>query len=388
MTYNIHNHLTETDREVLVAHLARIKPGLVVVMDDPHLARRIHAASPNTRVVYRKYLGDHTHLRMTPQQWVATYQAELPASEGVYWYCNNEPGFSLELVQWLTDVARLVLQANGRACLGNWSVGTPEPNDWLRAKDLLKLCGDNPARLMIGLHEYAPTWVGREFGMEYNPSSWPEKISGASYLLSRYRYIFRACDTLGVRRPKIAITEWGFDRIHAVGEWQQSLPRTPGQDLIGPLWGNLSAWDSMKPPSMAWPEYMVKQLAWAWRAIYRHDPEIVGTALFCWGADPGSAWKAFDFRSVPDIIPLMEGVNWTMNSIPPKPVGTHWVANMNVREKPSPTATIKGGIKVGTPVPFVTLSNVQEVDGYLWTPVPGGYAAVANLKTGELYVRA
>lgn len=378
--YNVHGmYLTEAEKGALLAHLKRLKPGFVVVMDDPGFAVRLRRELPNTAVCYRKYFpsdnggDDHAHTKVTPQQWLNVYASEIPPSEGVFFYAGNEAGFSPELVTWLTEVARLTLNAGGRAALGNWSVGTPEPNDWRQARELLKLCGDNPTKLLIALHEYFPTSVSREFGLGTNPASWPDKVIGTSWFVGRYRHLFAACDAMGIKRPRVAFTEKGSDRIHAVGEWQQGLPRPDDCEIVGPLWCSVEAWQRMMPAGYTWPRYLVDQMAWEWRAIYRHDPEVVGMAYFCWGAMGGSAWEGFDLRRVPNIMQLVEAKEWQRMNTTPQPQPAHWIkeitwnTGMKFRAAPSLSAPQITVIQAGVTVQAI--GNVKVAEGYAWIPV-------------------
>jgi hypothetical protein len=378
--YNIHAHLTEQDQHILVEHLKRVKPGLVVVMDNPGLAMRIKDVLPSTNVVYRRFFpggnGDNNvHTRIDAQGWLSTYLAEIPASKGIYFYCNNEPGPSQEAFNHALSCARLAVGAGAKICALNFSVGVPEPAAWRmpEAVDFLQYAGMNRSMILLGIHEYAPTYYGKEFGLDPKfPESWPAKFTGKSYLISRYREVLAACIELGIPSPRIGITEWGFDIISAEEQWQQSLPHTAeeGCENVGPLWCNISAWEFLKPGHISWPVFMLIQLKWAWQAIYRHDPEIAGVALFCYGADPGSAWNNFDYRLVPGIHELIEAVDWSKANVTQPVVKPNaiWKAppeGIRIRKSPI-SGTVIGLIPGGAQVTI-------HPDKFAWDPKTGGH---------------
>lgn len=346
--------MNDTERSALLAHLIKIKPGLVVVIDRLSYALAIKQALPQTAVVFRRYHpsnaggDDNVHLKLTPQQWLESY-GDVPKSAGLYLYSNNEPGISPETFAHAEQCARLAVNAGYKICALNFSVGVPEPEDWELPESLalLRFAGANRNRVLICVHEYAPSFSGFEFGLPPDPAHWPDMVGGASWLLSRYRNIFKACDKHGITRPRIGITEASFDGIDAAKAYQNSLPHTNG--LIGALWANIEAWQRMKPDRFSWPQYMVEQLHWMYRAIFRTDPEVVGVANFCMGSFEGTRWRLYDLLRVPNIFQLMEAKDWQPMTTPtPTPTVTPnaWVnasgsGGTNIRATASTTAAIK-----------------------------------------------
>lgn len=77
--------------------------------------------------------------------------------------------------------------------------GTPEPQDWFLPGmvQYLRSCEEHPDMLAVGLHEY-------NWGITDDPDSLHP------HLLGRYEWLFERCDLLGIARPIVFITEYGW----------------------------------------------------------------------------------------------------------------------------------------------------------------------------------
>lgn len=397
--YNIHAlYLTDTQQWELLEHLKRLRPPLVLVMDRASFAKQVKQALPSTTVVYRRSGDDNVHTHKSPDQWLSEYASEVAPNDNLYLYCNNEPGFSDEMLTHAYECGQLALSRGYKACLLNLSVGIPEPADWKRSasRRVLDLCGRNRDKLLIGLHEYFATFSNHEFGFSNDPASWPAHYTGISWLISRYRNVFKACDEMGVARPKIAITEFGSDYIHAVQSWQQGLPHTPGYPDIGALWANREAWQQGKPSHLTWEQYFVESCHWCWRAIYRDNPEIAGIATFCWGAQGGSRWEMYNHQPVYNIMSLMESKDWTLSNTTPTPIppdptptptpnpNTLWNSPVNIRTNPGTNNPVIGVIPVGGKA-RVFPDQPKYINPYVWIRVQYqnviGYSACVQANT-------
>lgn len=392
MTYNIHGvYLTGDQKHALKQHLQRLKAPMCVVMDDLHLAIEIKALLPNCEVIFRRYMpDDNAHLSMTPQQWLSSY-ADVPTNLTLY--NNNEPGINQALFDWTLECAKLTISAGRKACLLNLSVGVPEAADWNKADALLRCVAQHRDRLLIGLHEYSPSLWAYEFsgGSAILPASWPTKIPGSSWLLGRYRVLLEHCRAKGIPTPRIAITEHGWDYIHAAASWQDGLQHRGDCESAGAFWCNMPQWDSWaQGAGMSSERYAYLQIQAGWDALYRYDPEIVGFALFCYGGQGRWAW--YDSKDAHEFTALMEQGNWAkINTTPPidppQPAPQDGVFKylMNVRTQPTTSAPKMGSIPAGTPAP---LPPLIKSGNYIWIATGGGYVAVLQLDTGESYVRA
>lgn len=137
--------------------------------------------------------------------WEAT-KLKLPNSikelKGRCWIeLLNEPGREPEQADW---VGRLMVHMAGHALregyrvMGpGWAPGNPEPEAWQSAgwRAYLELSAANPDRAAVSLHEYALD---------------NDIHHGEPWLIGRFRQLYFACGRMGVRVPRIFITECGW----------------------------------------------------------------------------------------------------------------------------------------------------------------------------------
>jgi hypothetical protein len=102
------------------------------------------------------------------------------------------------LGQFAVETARLAMADGFRWAAFGWSSGEPELSDWQQPSMLafLRLAAANPDRLAIAVHEYS--YLVDDIGHEY------------PFKLGRFQHLFRLCDQLGIPRPTVLITEWGW----------------------------------------------------------------------------------------------------------------------------------------------------------------------------------
>lgn len=403
MVYIFHNFMTDQERAYAVQHVERINPPppVLKVMDDVPFARYLRSRPrlKNTRIIYRKYFAggdDNAQDKVSPEQWLATYAADIAPNEGIYYYANNEPGTQQKTWDWLYNVADLTRRAGGRVVLGNWSVGVPEPTDWARGVPLLRLIAQYPSQLAMGVHEYIPT-LWQYAPVIPNPAQWPLKVVGAGDLLGRYRHMLKFCDAQGIPHPPLFITETGFDRVHAVGQWQQGLKRAADCDIVGPLWCNVPQWEEWIRQynfPQSWQVYAAAQLFAVHQAIWRHDTAVIGFTQFAWGTRKGSAWEGFDVKNLFEYHRYIEQKDWSRpvssNPIIPGTVletrravidpaaGLNFV---NIREAPAVSARDMGDVRDGDLFGVYTDSSATA-NGYTWRRVTlgGGVSGwVANV---------
>lgn len=304
--YNIHaTYLTQSGRTSLTTHLQRLRPSLVVVMDDPAYAHNLCQLLPSTSVVHRTYMGDATHTRINPQAWID--QHRWCAETGVWAYHNNEPPLDNASITDALAVARLALQVPQlKVVLLNLSVGMPHA--WDPARELIQLVGQHPDRLAIGLHEYAPALWTKWLGDATAQDQWIQQRTQPAWLMGRHHQLVDYCRKEGLPVPRVAITEWGFDRIFATEEWQQALPRTGGYTEISGVLTCPAVWDTWKRVDQTWQGYLFDQLQAAWNVLYRPYPNIMGVALFCYGAQ--GHWERYDYQHLHEFKALLEQGNF------------------------------------------------------------------------------
>ncbi|UCG24348.1 MAG: hypothetical protein JSW55_19880 [Chloroflexota bacterium] len=146
-----------------------------------------------------------------------------------------DKGRSEWLGRFALETARLAMADGFRWAAFGWSSGEPEVSDWQTPSMLafLRLAAANPDRLAIALHEYS-------FSVDDIADQYPFK-------LGRFLQLYQVTDQLGLPRPTVLITEWGWE--------YQNVP-TAGQAL--------------------------RDIDWA-AAMYAPYPEVKGAAIWYLG---------------------------------------------------------------------------------------------------------
>jgi hypothetical protein len=342
ISYNIHaQRLPEHDR--LINHLQKIKPAAVLVMDGVGLAQEIKSLLPDTLVISRIYPDDDIHNRTSPEQWLD--QRAPQAAGGIYQYTSNEAGFSPALIDWHIRLIELAVQRRVPLVIGNMSVGTPAAEDWAAGKHLLELLDQHRDLFILGLHEYACGVITSGFlggypdnaGVAPNsgqqgrsliaPDSWPGQAEAAGMTMfhcGRFKFLVRYCNSIGLRPPRIILTEHGFDDVSDIKPWSDTLAMTPPYVTIR---GWKSAQDQWRKwyESLGWSPQraMFEQLAYADRTIYQHSP-VEAQLLFCWG-HTSDMWDQFDVADTDEFQSLLE------NYAQEQPVAPSHVAPVGVQ---------------------------------------------------------
>jgi PKD repeat protein len=193
-------------------------------------AARIKAASGVPHVlVYRKagigpggFWYDLPDYSLTPydaavlhwERHLAVFPDELEPYKNLIWLETiNEVDKNRS--EWLAEfsyhTAQMALAAGFNWAAFAWSSGEPEPEHWIGPsypptpdnpegkswmQRFLERAGSHPDRIAIALHEYAYTTTRLS-------ESYP-------YLLGRFETLFEICDSLGIRRPRVLMTEFGW----------------------------------------------------------------------------------------------------------------------------------------------------------------------------------
>lgn len=118
--------------------------------------------------------------------WLANInEVDKNRSDWLGWFC----------VQW----AKRAMADGIKSDHLNWSSGEPEKGHWLELGMVafLRLAAQNPDKIAVGLHEYSYT-------VDNIQDRYP-------YLIGRYQFLHEVVDGLGIERPTILITEWGWE---------------------------------------------------------------------------------------------------------------------------------------------------------------------------------
>ncbi len=326
ISYNVHAQVIK-DHTRFINHLKAINPTVVLIMDAVGLAREIKAMLPETLVISREYGGegdDTVHLRMSPGDWL---KWRAPHTEGgIYAYTTNEPGFDDNCLSWHIELMELAARRNVPLVIGNWAVGIPTPEEWPRARRILELLDQHRNLFVLGLHEYAgavitsglyggyPDRAGVAPGDNSKPGlnlippqNWPPDVSNVTmFHLGRFNFMIRYCQSIGIRPPRIIMTEHGMDDLSDIKPWTQRLKvRQPYYNVRG--WKSLTdQWNDWYS-GLGWsPERSYfEQLRWADRVIYQNSV-VEGQCIFSWGHS-SQMWEQFDIAEAFEFQRLLEG---------------------------------------------------------------------------------
>jgi hypothetical protein len=158
-------------------------------------------------LVYRS-TGSVPHYELPPEQaaqihWEShrdLFPPELDPSQ-VWIETLNEPDRTQ--AEWLgkfaLETARLAMADGFRWAAFGWAAGEPEPEQWQTPamQAFLKLAAENPDKLAVAVHEYS--YLKEDIGHEY------------PYKIGRFQELFNITDSMGIARPTVLITEWGWE---------------------------------------------------------------------------------------------------------------------------------------------------------------------------------
>jgi hypothetical protein len=340
ISYNIHaQRVLEHDR--LIKHLEKIKPTAVLVMDGLGLAREIKSLLPDTTVISRIYPDDDVQNRISPEQWFDHRAKETEG--GIYAYTSNEAGFGPKLIEWHLRLLEMAIQHRIPLVIGNMSVGTPAPEEWAAGRRVLELLDQHRDLFILGLHEYACAVITSGFlgghpdnaGVAPNsgqqgrslilPNEWPsqaEAVDMTMFHCGRFKFLVNYCRSIGIKPPRIVLTEHGFDDVSDIKPWTNMLTMTSPYITI-------RGWKSAQEQWRKWYEArgwspqraMFEQLAYADRTIYQHSP-VEGQLIFCWGHS-SDMWDQFDVADADEFQELLEAYaqEQPISAPPVKPVG-------------------------------------------------------------------
>lgn len=291
-----------------------------LVMNNLALAVRIKQLCPDTLVVSRNYSaleGDEWALR-TPQSMIEQWRRE--GHPEIIRHSTNEPSFGrgLRLQQFVQAevlLMRLAREAGFTLAMGNFSVGIYEAADIDAGLFDPYIRGLNQYGHYLGLHEYSLGVLAFGTGqwppqclldrLCVQPERWPtEQLlvrrvwsdgiwqQPPHWYLGRGIWWLNRADLIAVPRPRIILTEFGWDNLPNIKpiieplRWQYGLPQyfndMRGINTYPRLW----AWYW---PNQTFAESACRQLIWADK-IYPSD--YLGFALFTWSG--ASDWRQTD----------------------------------------------------------------------------------------------
>lgn len=97
------------------------------------------------------------------------------------------------------EFALIAMSKGYKVTMFGWSSGEPEPQAWQTAgmRRYLSICAANPNKAAVSLHEYSFTQHIQD---------------GYPFLVGRFMKLFELCDEMGIGRPTVHFTEWGWEQ--------------------------------------------------------------------------------------------------------------------------------------------------------------------------------
>lgn len=332
--YNIHAQGVAKST-YLIEHVIKTKPAWLLVMDGLALAQQLKAASPDTNVIHRNFgvvNGDaDVFARVSPQAWLDLHKPEIDA--GVWLMTTCEPGWGQDIINWHIALMKLCIPRKIKLVVGNFSVGTPDPNAIALAKPLFQLMADNSDLFVLGLHEYAnavitsgfvggapngKTQGGLSVHVDYTlPGSWP--YGGETRILTkwhcgRFQFIVDYCKSVGIKPPRIVLSENGFDDVSDIKWWTDTLPKTaPYANIRG--YKTLQNYWKQIFPQWSHDQAYFKQLEYAANNIY-DNTVVEGAMVYCYG-HKDAQWEQFDIEGRAELLGYMEAYAVAQNNTTP-----------------------------------------------------------------------
>jgi hypothetical protein len=251
--------------------IEQAKPTVVKILDNFGPASQVKQKSPDTKIVGRIYDDANQRMDGSPedraQEWWNRHGNRINSYPAVdYWEGYNEPGnLNATEMAWYARFEKRrveILAQNGKkACIGNFSTGTPDVNNpeiWPAFYLAIDAARANNG--VLGLHEYsAPNMQNYYSG---------DAATGEGWLTGRYRKVYRQYLTPAGREIPLVITECGIDG-------------GVGGGGAGGGWKNYQS-----------PENYFNQLKW-YDSLLEEDGYVLGATIFCLEI---YGWDDFDIR--------------------------------------------------------------------------------------------
>lgn len=295
------NILSVQDEPALVSHVTRARyPAVVMYGNNAPTAYAIKKANPNTMVIVRQWPDSDLYRTVSARDFLRRSD-DLSVHSCVIHGCN-EAGLSNEVIEWEYELGKYAVEQGRVVCVLNPATGTYDNPDFDRANKVIRLAADFPQNVIIGLHAYAggigtsglfggnPDNAGVAPGSPggrnlIQPENWPTRAEvdkATSFHMGRHRFLYRWCDRNGIKRPRIIVTETGFDWTGDIGTWLSSLARVDS---------SINGWKTLIAQWERWWGHLgwsaetayLKQLAWADKNQFY---DVEATCIFSYGYNP------------------------------------------------------------------------------------------------------
>lgn len=305
ISFNFHGQGIKNEPRML-QYFRNAQPAWALCMDALGSADKMHDASPNTNLIYRKYVPDGAWYNHDPIDFLEFMQHELNGRP--YWtYVDNEVGLNPSWYTRLIQKNKLYKQPL-KIVVTNISTGTPEFAEWKKpdVKELLFLMADNRDNIVMGQHQYGHVLLNSGFQDQHyviNPKEWIKTIDPKknNFHIGREKALFDVYPNLSLR---IVLTEFGWDTLSDMMWW---LNTSYG-------WRNcIQWWKQFYGNNIDVNLIMFDQIVHA--ITYQLDRRVEAAMLFCYGhVDP--KWSSFDFEGT-GLVDMIE--NYKPINLPPPP---------------------------------------------------------------------
>jgi hypothetical protein len=341
--------LSGSQKDDYIALIKRTRPRVQVIHDDLPFATWVKQSVPESIVVYRDDRwggGNNAHKDMKPDEIVRGYQSAFQA--GLAAYINNESGFDSEVINHLLRVAELAEAVGGKTCLGNWSVGVPEPHQIPLADALIRFCAEHSH--FIGLHEgdyqsdlmrHVPDYTGRFM-----------RIVERQRVLTGNRAL----------NPFIIITEMGWSNL-----------RVNNQLLGAPIVPSMVDW---RAQGIADPElHAYRELVKVWERVYEGN-NVAGLCCFQYGGrttrpsseHPFLEWTDWDYNRLPRLVGMISNYEYK-DDVPMATIRVqlnHKHSSVKWRAAPGLTGAWITSLPSGVIIRAFSMILIKDGDGYEW----------------------
>ncbi|MFT5195677.1 MAG: hypothetical protein ACI85U_002699 [Candidatus Promineifilaceae bacterium] len=109
------------------------------------------------------------------------------------------------MARYSLEIAKIAVRDGYKYAAFAWSSGEPEYTDWKAPAmaEFLRFAAENPDQVAVALHEYS--YKNSDLFREY------------PFLVGRFQLLFLAADQMGIRRPTVLITEFGWEYVSLPG---------------------------------------------------------------------------------------------------------------------------------------------------------------------------
>lgn len=344
-------------------YVAQARPGAMLVMDQPDLARGAKAVSPKTLVIHRAYNANdpNWHDRKAdgswvfpPAQWLADHTV---ADVAIAVFNEPSPGNIEKFIDWLVELMALAFAQHIVLVVGNFAVGNPADK---------AITAGVYDRLIHAIVQYG-MWLGvHEYFINDPVAEYP-------WLCGRFEFWLDRAEALGLKL-NLVVTEHGRDLGGGQNDGFNNQP-----------WGQQGYYDRLV----------------AAQALYKKFG--IAVCVFCYGTGGGNRWISFDFQHALTLIALLITYGQNNPMTTPVPALSYDISKLgaaisgrvystvsktaNIRKQPNQSAEIVGSLVVGQSVMYRPMQT-ELLDSFKWTyveaPVTGFVASVAVIVPAAL----